>query len=239
MDKWDALVQFDDEIREAAEKLRPFGEYWVDRLADAYFALHENRKYLPSIVARLTTEAEQEAARRAERHKVEIEDNKRRVEQEKAIRFATRFAHTADGSVCTERSLNLLRAAEAQGYNLGVQADGTFTATRSGTSYLRSNEDIERFAKFGQFGVGQVTTRSTDPDNNASKDEDDNAPRPGSRTPSLAEQFRLENPLWTGPRFASVPVKTADRGWIWLRQYWVRHTGLYFAEKFKFPHDED
>jgi hypothetical protein len=58
MTRWEALVLFDDEIREAAAKLFPFGSVWVDRLGEAFFALNEERKYLPNIVARLKEEAE-------------------------------------------------------------------------------------------------------------------------------------------------------------------------------------
>jgi hypothetical protein len=63
MTRWEALVRFDDEIREAAALLLPFGDVWVDRLGEAFFALDEDRKYLPKIVARLKEEAEQTAAR--------------------------------------------------------------------------------------------------------------------------------------------------------------------------------
>ena len=53
---------------------------------------------------------------------------------------------------------------------------------------------------------------------------------------SLAEQFRRDNPAWTGPHFASMPVKTVDRGWIWRSEYWERpHTGLRYASKSWFP----
>jgi hypothetical protein len=52
---------------------------------------------------------------------------------------------------------------------------------------------------------------------------------------SLAEKFELENPLWRGPFFAWAPTNTVDRGWIWLSNYWVRHTGLCFSNKDLFP----
>jgi len=48
-DRWNALLRFDDEIRAAAEKLRPFGDTWVAKLGQAYFALNEDRKYLAKI----------------------------------------------------------------------------------------------------------------------------------------------------------------------------------------------
>ena len=47
--KWDALVQFDPEISEAAAQLRPYGSCWVSKLGSAYFALEEDRKYIPLI----------------------------------------------------------------------------------------------------------------------------------------------------------------------------------------------
>ena len=43
------MLRFDDEIRAAAEKLRPFGDTWVAKLGQAYFALNEDRKYLAKI----------------------------------------------------------------------------------------------------------------------------------------------------------------------------------------------
>ncbi|MEH2486452.1 hypothetical protein [Bradyrhizobium sp. AZCC 2230] len=68
MTRWEALVRYDDEIREAAAKLIQFGSHSVAKLGEAFFALDEDRKYLPNIVARLTEEAALEAleAERAE-----------------------------------------------------------------------------------------------------------------------------------------------------------------------------
>jgi hypothetical protein len=54
---------------------------------------------------------------------------------------------TANGELCTEESLRILRQAEAQGYLLDVEKDNTLTASKNGTSYLRSNADIERFGR--------------------------------------------------------------------------------------------
>jgi hypothetical protein len=53
--------------------------------------------------------------------------------------------------LCTEESLNVLRQAEALGYALGVEKDKTFSVTRNGTSYLRSNDDIQRFGRFAKI----------------------------------------------------------------------------------------
>lgn len=57
MTRWEALVKFDDEIRAAALTLLPYGDVWVDKLGEAFFALNEDRKYLKNIVERLELEA--------------------------------------------------------------------------------------------------------------------------------------------------------------------------------------
>jgi hypothetical protein len=57
-DRWNALIRYDDELRAAAEELRSFGEAWVNELGRAYFALNEDRSYLPNIVTQLRREAE-------------------------------------------------------------------------------------------------------------------------------------------------------------------------------------
>jgi hypothetical protein len=58
MTRWEALVRYDDEIREAAARLTPYGSVWVDKLGEAFFALNEDRKYLSNIVDGLVREAE-------------------------------------------------------------------------------------------------------------------------------------------------------------------------------------
>lgn len=55
---------------------------------------------------------------------------------------------------------------------------------------------------------------------------------------SPKEQFELDNPPWQGPVFAWVPTRTVDEGFIWLKNFWVRHTGLRYASKIWFPKDE-
>lgn len=55
---------------------------------------------------------------------------------------------------------------------------------------------------------------------------------------SLKEQFELKNPLWRGPFFAWLPTKTADEGLIWLKSFWVRHTGLRYVSKIWYSKEE-
>ena len=126
MTRWEALVRYDDEIREAATKLMPFGSTWVDKLGEAFLALNEDRKYLPNIVARLTEEAERAVV----------------------AHWLATFARTADGETTSEEALAVLADLQAMGYRLARADDGTIEASRSSaTSYLRSNADILRLGK--------------------------------------------------------------------------------------------
>jgi hypothetical protein len=124
-ERWNALIKYDDEIRAAAEAVRPFGERVVMELGRAYFALNEDRRYLPNIVQRLIADAKQREA-----------ENR-----------LSRFLQTANGDLCTTESISILQEAETLGYTIGIEANGTFIASKigKGESYLRSNEDIQRF----------------------------------------------------------------------------------------------
>jgi hypothetical protein len=129
--RWNALLRFDASISGAAAKLRPFGERWLDELGQAYFALNEDKRYLPNIVDRLTEEAR----------------------RDKDDRWASAFKYTANGELCTEESFAILREAQAQGYTLEVDENKTFSATKVGgsTSFLRSNNEIQRFGRFAKI----------------------------------------------------------------------------------------
>jgi hypothetical protein len=137
--RWNALVKYDDEIRAAAERLRPFGDTWVSKLGQDFFALNEDRKYLPNIVTRLMAEA-----------KLAQEEEQRKREREQEERLTRMFRLTADGKPCSEESLSILRKALALGYKLEVLRDRTITVSvpGKGTSYLRSNHEIQRFGRW-------------------------------------------------------------------------------------------
>jgi hypothetical protein len=129
-ERWAALVRYDDEIRAAAEQLIPFGNVWVEELGRAFFALAENREYLPKIVTRL------------------LEDAK----NDRIQRWLEVFGRTANGEPATEESLKILLAAQAQGYSLEIGPDKAFVLTKgSSTSYVRSNYDIQRFAELAKL----------------------------------------------------------------------------------------
>jgi hypothetical protein len=145
--RWEALVRYDDEIRAAAERLRPFGEAWVSELGKAFFTLNEERKYLPNIVSRLMAEAE--AAHEEEQRKLDLEQEERLVRA---------FRVTADGKLCSKESLDILRKALALGYKLEIQRDKAIAVTRPGNvsiSYLLSNCDIQEFGRFEKLLFGE------------------------------------------------------------------------------------
>jgi hypothetical protein len=124
--RWTALVEYDDEIRSAAEKLLPYGAEWVQRLGEAFFDLNEDRNYLDSIVDRLLNEA------------------KRKTADE----WKTLFIRTASGEFTNKESLAVLLEAQEKGYKLGVRNGGAFTISKStSTTMLYSNEDIQRFGR--------------------------------------------------------------------------------------------
>ena len=124
--RWAALVEYDSEIRSAAEKLAPYGAEWVHRLGEAFFALKEDRSYLGSIIEQLLNEA--------------------KVKQ--ANDWKTLFARTADGEYTSRESLAVLMNAQEKGYKLGTESNGGFTIGK-GTSktVLYSNADIQRFGR--------------------------------------------------------------------------------------------
>jgi hypothetical protein len=133
MTRWEALVRFDDEIREAAAKLIPFGPVWVNKLGEAFFALHEDRRYLPNIVARLTEEAEVAA--------LEAEETEARQW----------FATLSDirGERTSKEAFAVLIELRARGYVVTKDVGGGIGLTRAGggTSFVYSNDDILRYGR--------------------------------------------------------------------------------------------
>jgi hypothetical protein len=137
-DRWDALSRYDDEVRAATEQVRKFGDQWVDKLARAFFALHEDRTYLPNIVERLVDEA-----------KLEVNRRQQEAAEARQKQWLLCFRQTADGELCSEESLRILREAERHGYALEPLPNRAFKLTKGdGVSYLHSNYDIQRFGRY-------------------------------------------------------------------------------------------
>jgi hypothetical protein len=54
--RWLSLVRYDDELRTAAETVRPYGQKWEDELAEEYLQIND-KAYLSKIVERIVSEA--------------------------------------------------------------------------------------------------------------------------------------------------------------------------------------
>jgi hypothetical protein len=140
-ERWAALVKFDDEISAAAMLLQPYGDEWIDEFGRAFFALNEERKYIGNIVKRLTAEAEHNLAEKSAEAMAKIEEQWKQV---------TRT--TARGEPCTDESRNILAEAIRRGFTFYVEPNGTFVLSGSaGSSYLRSNAEIKRFAQLSKL----------------------------------------------------------------------------------------
>lgn len=136
MTRWEALVRFDDEIREAAARLLPFGSVWIDRMEEAFFALNEDRKYLPNIVAGLM----EEAARLA------LE-----AERAEAAQWLKAMSVLPSGEETSKDALTILVELRARGYVVSRElGDGVVRIAKdgSGTSFARSNDDVVRLGQF-------------------------------------------------------------------------------------------
>jgi hypothetical protein len=55
--KWQVLVRYDDDIRNAVERVRPFGDVYEAELATAYLQVND-KAYLEPIVKKIIQEAE-------------------------------------------------------------------------------------------------------------------------------------------------------------------------------------
>jgi hypothetical protein len=62
--KWNALVQYDDDIARIEAALKPYGQKYIDQFAAAYLALND-KQYLPIIIQKIIATAKQDSAQRA------------------------------------------------------------------------------------------------------------------------------------------------------------------------------
>ncbi len=58
--KWNALLQYDNDILAAVESIRPLGSKWADEFASSYLALND-KTYIPEIIRKVTARAKAEA----------------------------------------------------------------------------------------------------------------------------------------------------------------------------------
>jgi hypothetical protein len=142
IEKWNALVKYDPQIVPIADQLRPFGEKWVWTLGRDYFALQEDRAYLPHMLHRLLDEAVKE------RNEAE-----KKAEETKEVAWSperSKVRRLYDENPYDESSVAILSEAQKRGYILTIEPSGTIAAgiQNKGTSFLRSNSDVERFGRY-------------------------------------------------------------------------------------------
>lgn len=71
--KWNALVQYDADIKRIFDALAPFGQKYVDEFAQAFMALND-KNYLPQIVETILATAKSDASAKADTAHSMIED---------------------------------------------------------------------------------------------------------------------------------------------------------------------
>jgi hypothetical protein len=123
-ERWHALVRYDAEVVAAAEQLRPLGEKWVEELGRSYFALNEDKRYLPSIVGRLLEDA---AA-------------------ERVASFGADLQQAMNGTLSSS-SIDILRQAEKAGYRLEVYGRSIAVCQNTLRSFLYDEADVQSFGR--------------------------------------------------------------------------------------------
>ncbi|UGY05243.1 hypothetical protein [Bradyrhizobium quebecense] len=133
MTRWEALVRFDDEIRSAVRQLIPFGSPWVEELREAFFALNEDRSYLPNIVNRLIEEATIETLE---------------AERTAAIQWTAAISKMPNGEVTSKEGMAVFIELRARGYQFAREgSDIAISRSGRGTSFVRSNAEIMRLGR--------------------------------------------------------------------------------------------
>lgn len=141
-ERWSALMRYDPEIAAYADKLAAYGPQWLEEFGRAFFALDEDRAYLPMIGGRLLAEAA-----------AELEGRK----QEIINAWKRQLLRTNMGELTSEASLAILEKAMDSGFSVMPSADHTIIVEKEGlgVSYLHSNAEIARFAKIHKFSVDE------------------------------------------------------------------------------------
>lgn len=90
--KWEALLEYDRDVAEAASLVRPLGQAWLDEFATAFLALND-KSYLPGLVEKITARAkseEKEREQRREEQRVEEAQRQQEYRQEQERRAKAR-----------------------------------------------------------------------------------------------------------------------------------------------------
>ena len=61
INKWNALIQYDPDIKRVVDALAPFGQKYVDEFAQAFMAI-DDKNYLPQIIEKILATAKADAA---------------------------------------------------------------------------------------------------------------------------------------------------------------------------------
>ena len=77
--KWNALIQYDKDISELAQRLKPLGQKWIDEAASSFLALND-KAYLPEIEKKIVAAAKTEDESRQQQ--LERAAEQRRLQQE-------------------------------------------------------------------------------------------------------------------------------------------------------------
>ncbi len=90
VEKWNALLKYDQDIANEAEKLRPLGDKWVDEFARAYLVLND-KQYLPGIVRKIISDAkiEDDERQRWQQQEYQKQEEQKREKQERDQRTST------------------------------------------------------------------------------------------------------------------------------------------------------
>jgi hypothetical protein len=82
--KWNALIQYDNDIAIVAAKLAPFGSKWVDEFASSFMALND-KTYLPQIEQKLLAAAKADAEEKEQQRIKAAEEQRAFLEEKERI----------------------------------------------------------------------------------------------------------------------------------------------------------
>lgn len=120
--KWNALIQYDNDVALVAERIRPLGSRWMNEFASSYLALSD-KQYLPSIEVKIAAAA-----------KAESEENERQRKSEQEERAVERAYYEAKRQEDSELWRARTRAAKERIW--GSRAAKIRTIATSGATFI-------------------------------------------------------------------------------------------------------